>query len=530
MKAKNQNYEMIQMQNDVCEKALASRRQFLKTTVGLGAFIATTGVTTALSPVFGQSPKRGGTLAAAMIGSPSIVDPHTCVSAEDIALVRSIYDSLVFTDHTLTPRPELAESWEVSSDAKVWTFHLRKGVRFHHGRELDADDVVWSYKRILAPETASPARKTFSVIESIQKLDKITVRFNLSGPFSEFVNLVGGSFQGRIGPRDVSNLNQNPSGTGPFKLTEFVPGDHSTLVRNDAYWRDGQPYLDTVRYVYFPEMATHVAGLLQGSIDISWSPTAEVLPIFKTSKDIVVRSMPTNWYQPIVMAVDNPPFDDNRVRQAFKYLVDRPAMNDLVLGGYGALGNDHPIPPNSPMYMEQTVRKQNIEKAKALLSEAGYKNGLDLEMMTWTGRAGLVNAALAFQDMAKKADVRIKVITVPSDVFLSKYWLKYPFFNTNWNARTTLYELLSMAYYSDAKWNESHWKSEKLDALLDRIRSETDDAKRKEIYAEVQKMFIDEGSVIIPYHRPRITAHRKHVEGFQPHPTGWMDLRTAWLS
>lgn len=168
--------------------------------------------------------------------------------------------------------------------------------------------------------------------------------------------------------------------------------------------------------------------------------------------------------------------------------------------------------------------------AKALLAEAGYKGGMDIEMISWTGRAGLVQSALAFQDMAKKADVRIVLKTVPSDVFLSKYWLKHNFFVTNWSARTTLYELLAIAYTSKAKWNESHWNSPELDNLIDATRTERQEEKRKEVFAEIQRKFLDEGPVIVPYHRPRVTALRKNVKGFQPHPSAWVDLRTAWLS
>jgi len=180
--------------------------------------------------------------------------------------------------------------------------------------------------------------------------------------------------------------------------------------------------------------------------------------------------------------------------------------------------------------MQQDVGKQNIEEAKKLLADAGYKDGLELEMMAWTGRAGLVQAALAFQDMAKKANVLIRVNTVPADIFLSKYWLKHNFFITNWNGRTTLYEMLALAYASDAKWNESGWKTKQMDDLIEGVRREQEPAKRKAIFAEVQKMFIADGPVIVPYHRPSVVAMRKQIQGFVPHPSGWLDFRTTWLA
>lgn len=478
-----------------------------------------------------QTKKRGGTIKVAFVGSPVKLDPHVAAGSEEWAMLRSVYDNLVWSDHTLTPRPELAESWSSTPDAKEWTFNLRKGVKFHHGRELDADDVVFTFQRIFNPATASPARSVFSMVEKVEKVDTLIVKFVLKSPFAEFAQLVGGSFQAKIAPRDVADLNKNPTGTGPFKLTEFVPGDHVTLVRNDNYWKSGEPYLDSVRIVYLPEEAAHVAGMMTGDLDMTWWPSAEVLPIYQANKDITVSIAQSYGYQPIVMRVDQPPFDKPEVRRAFRLICNRDALKKIAVGNLDVpVSNDHPIPPFSNMYVEQKPLGQDLETAKKLLADAGYKDGMDLEMMTWTGRAGLVQAALGFQDMAKKANVNIRVNTVPADIFLSKYWLKHNFFITNWNGRTTLYEMLALAYQSDAQWNESHWKSTRMDELIESVRREQDEAKRKAVFAEVQKLFDENSPTIIAYHRPSVTAYRKHLRDFVPHPSGWLDFRTAWLA
>lgn len=517
--------------NDVassCSSMLLTRRQINQGIIAAGTTI---GLSSLIRPVFAQSPKRGGSVSVAFVGSPVRLDPHTAAGAEEWATLRSVYDSLVYVDEKLAPKPELAERWEGSPDSTEWTFFLRKGVKFHHGREMDADDVVFSYKRILNPETASPARAAFSIVQTIEKLDSSTVRFKLSSPFAEFPQLCGGSFQAKIAPRDIPDLNKTPSGTGPFKLTEFVPGDHVTLSRFDGYWRNGEPWLDEVRIVFLPEEATQLAGIMAGTLDMSWWPSAELLPVYQANPNVVVSVAQSYGYQPIVMRVDQPPFDKPEVRKAFRLLCDREKLKRVVLGNLDVpVSNDHPIPPFSPMYMEQVPLKQDIETAKKLLSDAGYKDGMDIEMMAWTGRGGLVQSALAFQDMAKEANVRIQVNTVPSDIFLSKYWLKHNFFVTNWNGRTTLYEMLAVAYQSDAKWNESAWKSQAMDDLIDGVRREQDETKRKEIFADIQRMFIEDGPVIVAYHRPSVVAYRKHIQGFVPHPTGWLDFRTTWLS
>jgi peptide/nickel transport system substrate-binding protein len=231
------------------------------------------------------------------------------------------------------------------------------------------------------------------------------------------------------------------------------------------------------------------------------------------------------------MRVDQPPFDKPEVRKAFRLICDRSRLKQVVLGDLDVpVSNDHPIPPFSDMYMQQTPMGQDIETAKKLLADAGYKDGLEIELMSWTGRGGLVQSALAYQDMAKEAGVQIRVNTVPSDIFLSKYWLKHKFVVTNWNGRSTLYEMLALAYLSNAKWNESGWKSPEMDELIGGVQREQDETKRKKIFAEIQTLFIDHGPTIVAYHRPSVMAYRKHIQGFVPHPTGWLDFRTTWLA
>lgn len=506
---------------------MVTRRDLLGIGLGTGVLMAL-GARTELAEA--QTPRRGGVFRLALSGSPTNLDPPTMQTLEAYIVVHSVYDSLVLADHNLEAQPELAESWESSRDARTWTFHLRRGVRFHHGREMDADDVVYTYQRIADPKTASPARAPLNLIEKVEKLDKFTVRFVLSITYADLPVLLGGNYHARIIPHDRSDLNRSPSGTGPFKVKEFVPGDHTTLVRNDAYWQADRPYLDEVRHLYMPEMATQAAGLMAGTLSMIYAPSPDVVPVLESNPAVKVVTVPSNAYQPIVMQINQPPFNDNRVRLALKYCVDRAAMRRVVLRGYGSVGNDHPIPPTSQYWTDMGVRPRDIAKAKALLAEAGYKNGLDLELITWTGRPGLVEQALAFQDMTSPAGIRIRVQTVPSDVFHAKYYRKVPFFQSNWNARTTLDELLFVAYHSKAPWNESEWRDPDLDKLLESSRAELDPQKRKSIYAQIEKKFIEEGPVIIAYHRPRITAVGKSVQGFQPHPSGWVDLRSTWLS
>jgi peptide/nickel transport system substrate-binding protein len=205
-------------------------------------------------------------------------------------------------------------------------------------------------------------------------------------------------------------------------------------------------------------------------------------------------------------------------------------MRQVVLQGLGDLGNDHPIPPISPVYADLPIREQNHEKAKELLAEAGYPDGLDVTLITSPVRPGLVEYAVAFQEMAKPAGVNVQIERVPADQYWSEYWMKVPLCMSNWTLRATADETLTTAYHSEAKWNESDFKSPELDRLIEEARGEQDQDKRVELYGEAQKLLSDEGGVIISYFKPVVQAVRKEVQNFQPHPTAWVRLNDVWLS
>lgn len=527
-----------------------SRRQFIKALVAMGvslsaveALLAGCAPTPTPSPVASPTPKptevvatptpakRGGTLIVAFPGSPDVLDPQLVANQESLAISGAIYDNLVAVDYTLNAKPKLAESWEASEDVKTWMFKLRRGVRFHHGREFTADDVLFTFNsRILNPDFGSPARTALAFVDNVEKVDAYTVRFNLATANADLPALLGLG-QARIVPADRTQdqFDTEPVGTGPFKLKEFAPGDHTTLGRNDDYWAEGLPYLDEVRFLYLPEQTTQIAALKDGSIHLMWQIGLENIEVVAGEPDIVVEEVRSGRWQPMIMQIDQPPFDDKRVRDALKYCADRGGIQKALLLGHGDLGNDHPISPAFPLWTELPLQEYNINKAKELLAEAGYPDGIDLELYTSTVRAGLVELATAFQEMARPAGVRIKINNIPADVYYSDYWLKVPFSMSNWGMRPTVDETLSLTSHSEAIWNECHLKSEEMDTIIEEARGVKDFDKRKEMYARAEEIIKEEGGYIITYFLPSVVAMRKEVKGFHAHPANWVDLETTWL-
>lgn len=475
--------------------------------------------------------RPGGTLRVAFPGVPSKLYPALGLAQEDYGVTIGVYDNLVRLDHNLALQPELAESWTKSDDLKTWTFKLRQGVKFHHGTPFTADDVVYTFERILDEGFGSSFRSVLSSVERVEKVSDYVVSFHMKTPNADLDTILGSPMAGIV-PHDrkPEQLLEKPSGTGPFKLAEYAPGEHTKLVRNEEYWQKGLPYLDEVRQFYMPETATQVASLTGGTIDLLWQLSFENIAVVEGNPDVRIGEVRSGAYLPIVMKTTVEPFNDNRVRQALKYCVDRAGIRQVIASGHGDLGNDQPIPPVSPFWGNVPIRERNIEKAKALLAEAGHADGLNLTLYASPIRPGMVEQAVSFQEMVKPAGINVKVERVPADVYWNDYWMKTPLFTSSWNLRTNADETLSIAYHSKAKWNESDWKSEEMDLLIDTARGEKDQEKRKELYTQAQKLLSEEGGVVVAVFRPVVVAMRKNVQGFQPHPSSWMFYKTTWLS
>jgi peptide/nickel transport system substrate-binding protein len=474
--------------------------------------------------------RRGGTLRIAFPGSPKRLDPAIMTVNEEYNATLAMYNNLVRVDPKLQTRPELATSWQPSDDLKTWTFKLRQGVKFHHGKAFTADDVVFTYKRLLDPDTASSARSILGFVDGAEKTADDTVVFHLNQANADLPTILGFA-QGRILPADRSadQIAKEPSGTGPFKYKEWVQGERISFIRNEDYWEQGLPYVDEVRLVAMPEQASRDAALTAGTVDMIWQLNPEEKPTLEAVPGVSVLEIESGGYQPIVMRADKPPFDNLKLRQAMKYVADRPQMRQAVLLGLGSLGTDHPIPPVNPFYTDIGIRGRDLVKAKQLLNDAGYPDGIDLTLYTTDGRPGLVEQAVAYKEMAAPAGIRVNVQKVPNNVFWADYWLKKDFITSNWNFRPTADESLTVVHHSKAAWNESHWTSPKLDELIEKARAERDTTKRKAIYADAERLLQDEGPVVIAFFRPMLSALRESVRGFEIHPATWMDVRATWL-
>jgi peptide/nickel transport system substrate-binding protein len=510
-----------------------TRREFL-------ANVSALGLTAAVSPALLKSaahastPKRGGRVrAACQTSSPGeTLDPAMAVSIPNFSKVMQFYNTLVWTSPDMKVIPELAESWEARPDTRTWYFKLRKGVTFHSGKELEANDVAFTIQRIIGKGSKSSAKSIFGDVAEIKAEDKYTVKVVLNFPNADLPVLFT-SFQSGIVQEGTENFD-TANGTGPFTVKEFKPGMYSIGQRNPNYFKEGKPYFDEVELFAIEDSVARVNALLSGDVHLVNEMDPNLIKKVEEAPGVHPMFTHTGAFVNFNMMCDRPPFDNPDLRMAFRYLMDRERVLRSIYKGHGMLGNDNPISPAHRFYCKDLpIRSMDLDKAKYYYKKAGAEGAtFDLHISEAPG-AGSIDLSLTLQQQAAKAGIKVKINRVPSDGYWTHTWMKKPFHLSGWNMKPTVDMALSMIYKSDSPDNESKWKSEKFDELLIQGRGEMDKQKRQEIYCECQRMIRDTGGTLLPSFVDLIDGVSDKVKGIIPNVAavwgGHKFVETAWL-
>jgi peptide/nickel transport system substrate-binding protein len=477
-----------------------------------------------------SEPVRGGVVRVGVPGSAASFDPTTETIMEAIWVMEHVYSNLIRMSPEMELEPDLALAWEPNEAGDEWTVTLREGVTFHDGSDFTSEDVVATFEHLLDPAAASQYRSNISMIERVEATSPTEVVFHLSSPFAEFPETLS-HYQARMLPAGkMDDLATNPIGTGPYRLDSHVPGERTVLKRYDGFYDlEGQAFIDEIQYLAIPEEATKMAALTSGSVELVNEVQPTSLPIVQNAPGIVTTEIITGSHQPIAMDVTQAPFDDPLVREALKLVVDRQGLVAVVLQGHGEPAADQVVPPSDPMYGNVAIPTPDLERARELLAEAGYADGLDLVLHTTPGRAGMLETALTFKDMAAGAGVNVEVVSHPVDAYWAEFWKKTPFFVSNWIGRPTAEMMLSQLYMCDSSGTEGKWCNPEFDALIMDARATLDPDARRELLAQAQQLLSEDGPVIVPYFRSYISGASTRLQGFTPHPLRYLDLRRAWL-
>jgi len=474
-------------------------------------------------------PVRGGELRLALPQDNNTLDPAFSTSTPDAAITQATHDNLVLQQHDSSFKPMLAESLEPNEDLTEYVATLRPGVKFHHGKELEAKDVIMTFERLLDPAVGSPAAASVAAIESMEEVDPLTVKFILNGP-SAFLHDALSIYQARIMPSDIdpSQYATELSGTGPFRLDEHRAGERTRFVRNEEYWDEAAPHLDAVTYFYMPEPVTRLEALKTGSVDVMF-PLEPGQITSAESSGLRVSEQPSGSYLNLAMRVDTAPFDDIRVRRAFQALTDREFVQEAATYGRGVAGNDHPVPPFDPHFWEGQVQPgYSVEEAVKLLDAAGLRD-MEITLHTSTVTPGIQELAVAYKELALLGGVTVNVNRAPEDSYWSSVWLVEPFTTVGWNGRAAD-EALSLVYTSGAPWNESYYENAEIDELLARARGIPDQEERTETYGQIEQILIDDVPRIVPAFKPVFLATTQNVGGLDAHPSNWLLLHNTWLN
>lgn len=497
----------------------ATRRGVMGMALATG-FGAAAGGMFGLTPLaLAATPKRGGAIRVAGYASSTAdtLDPAHASNSTDYSRLFMFYNGLTVFDEHLNPLPDLAVSVE-SNDATVWTIKLRKGVTFHDGSPFTSSDVVYSLARHKDPKTSSVVRPIAEQMKEIKATGPLEVQITLAAPNSELPTILA-IYQFVIVKNGTTNFNKG-IGTGPFLCKEFSPGVRSVAMRNPSYFHPGRPYLDRVTFFGITDNSARVNALLSGDIDIAAGIDALSTRQIKAAKGFEVFESKSGNYTDLIMHLDAPRTGNPDFIMAMKYLQDREKIKSSVFLDYAVIANDQPVDPTNPYYCNDIPQRTlDLDKAKFHLKKAGL-GGSTIPLICSPAATGSVDMAVIMQNTARGAGLNIDIRRVPADGFWSNYWLKAPFVYGNINPRPSANILLTLFFKSTAPWNESHWKSPTFDKLLVEARAQTDIAKRKQLYCEMQRLIHDEAGIGIPVFISDLDAHSSHVKGLRPIPTG----------
>jgi peptide/nickel transport system substrate-binding protein len=464
-----------------------------------------------------ETPKRGGVLRLGISGggSSDTLDPLAATTNMDYQRAAALFDYAYWPNDDFVIQPQVVEEATPNGDATVWTVRLRDGIEFHDGKTLDADDLIFTIQRIFTLDFSGLAGR-FAVVRrgDMQKVDGRTVRIPLKQPFSIFPNQLA-----QLPLVPVGFNPKKPVGTGPFKFKSFTAGQESTFVRNPNWWGGfwnvkGTPYIDELRMINFDDDSARVNALLSGQVEaIDQVPFGQAKVI--EGQGFELFNVSTGNWRPFTMRVDAPPFDDVRVRQAMRLIVDREQMIEQALSGFGKVGNDL-YSPQDPVYRSADIpqREQDLDQARSLLRQAGRED-LRVELVTSPIQAGVVEASTVLASQAKEAGVTIDIRRVDSGTFYGDNYLKWPFAVDWW----TPLPYLDQAVTADgptAEYNETHFKDPEFKKLYYEALRETDKGKRDDLQHEMMRVQHERGGYIIWGFVNTLDAHSKKVRGMKP--------------
>jgi peptide/nickel transport system substrate-binding protein len=472
----------------------------------------------------------GNTVRVGVAMPHGAIDPLLINDSASYQLIFQVAEFLCVTEPDLTLKPVLAESWSHNADGSVWTFKLRRGVKFHNGQQMQADDVVVTFDRLSDPAGSSNALSVFKGLLSkggTRKVDDYTVAFHLDTPSGNFPYAVSiDNYNAVILPAGYrGNYESDFTGTGPFRLESYRPRQGATLVRNPAYWgAKAQP--DRIEFKFYSDIQPRLIALQAGEVDLLDAIPVVMTAAIRANPDIRILRVRSSNHRQLHMRCDGAPFSDKRVRQALALSLDRKKLVDGLCRGMGVRGNDSPFTPLFPSSDPSVPqRDQNIAQARQLMQAAGLHAGFDVTLTT-EAYSDIAEYAQLVQNFAKVLDIRIRLKIESQAQYYGKSirgqsdWLDSPLGITDYAHRGVPNALLSNPLSSNGPWNAAHFKNAAYDALVVRYAKALDVQAQRSAAREIQTLLLDETPLIISYFPDLLVPVRNGVTGLVPLAAG----------
>ncbi|MGE4250826.1 MAG: ABC transporter substrate-binding protein [Parvibaculaceae bacterium] len=484
------------------------RRTFFQGALAFGTSLATIGVPA--SQLGAATPKRGGHLKVGLAGGSTTDSWDPALYADTFMQVLGMgmcFNCLTEVSASGELVPELAERWEASSDAKTWTFELRKGVTFHNGKSFEAADVVETIRHHKDEQSKSYAKALVSRISEMRIDNQHRITFSLEDASADFPYLLSDYHLTILPAGHKEEALSKGIGTGGYIVERFEPGVAAIAKRNPNYFKQDRAYFDSVELIGISDSTARMNALLTAEVDVVNRVDLKTEHLLRANKDIDIFEVTGNQHFTFPMNTTLSPFDSNDVRLALKYAIDREALVQKILQGHGRVANDNPIGPANKYYTEDLEKHSfDPDKARFHLRRAGLSS-LSVRLSAADAAfAGAVDAAVLYSQSAKSAGIEIEVVQEPNDGYWTNVWRKKPWCASYWSGRATADWMLTDAYEVDSSQNETYWRDDTFNKLLVEARRQLDEAKRGEMYRELQQMIHDKGGVVIPMYANYVDA------------------------
>jgi peptide/nickel transport system substrate-binding protein len=530
------------------ENGKLSRREFLRYATLLGVSAAAASQMAGLiwpRKAFAAKPQRGGTLkVSSQVHKITHPAQFSWVAPSQVA--RQVGEYLTWTDGKNISHPYLLKNWVVSDDLKTWTLNLRKGVKWNNGDEFTSDDVVFTFNQWMNKDVGSSMLGLvgkYLDLSGIEKVDQYQVKLHLKVaeiaiPEHLFhypaIVLNHKTFEG--------DFIKEPVGTGPYTLESYLPGERAKLKRRNDYWQKGAdgeslPYMESIEFIDMGnEMAPQIAAIKAGEIDmidLGDSAGVDAFQALKNDPNVNITPATTASTRVLRMRVDLKPWTDNKVRQALKLCQHHEKLLSLVYFNEGLQGQDFHVYQLHPEYCEKPIPKYDPQKAKQLLKEAGYDNGIDVNLAVGSDWPDVVRYAEVLKQDAMPAGFRININTMPTSQYWEK-WTEVDLGITPWMHRPIGTMVLNLAYIADDQgkpvpWNETRWSDPEFSKLLNEANGLINVDERRKVFCKLEQIQMDRGSIGIPYWRNQWFVTRKRLNNLQGHPSVYMLFNEVWI-